>query len=83
MNPYEPEADWFTRDLEIHPLSSAPEPKRRFIPSKWEEKKCATTGSACFWLEDVLKSVEILLSQVGFQWQSIQGRRGYKDNSCS
>ena len=39
VNPYEPEADWFTREREIHPLSSAPEPKRRFIPSKWEEKK--------------------------------------------
>jgi len=39
VNPYEPEADWFTRDVEIHPLHSAPEPKRRFMPSKWEEKK--------------------------------------------
>ncbi|KAK9829975.1 hypothetical protein WJX72_008983 [[Myrmecia] bisecta] len=39
VNPYEPEVDWFTRETEIHPLSSAPEPKRRFIPSKWEEKK--------------------------------------------
>lgn len=39
VNPYEPEVDWFTRDLELHPLSSAPEPKRRFQPSKWEEKK--------------------------------------------
>ncbi len=33
--------DWFTRDKEIHSLSQAPEPKRRFMPSKWEEKKCA------------------------------------------
>jgi ribosome biogenesis protein ERB1 len=39
VNPYEPEVDWFTRDVELHPLSSAPEPKRRFQPSKWEEKK--------------------------------------------
>lgn len=23
----------------IHPLSSAPEPKSRFVPSKWEHKK--------------------------------------------
>jgi len=23
----------------IHPLSNAPEPKRRFVPSKWEAKK--------------------------------------------
>ena len=41
VNPFEPEIDWFTRDKEIHPLSAAPEPKRRFMPSKWEEKKCA------------------------------------------
>lgn len=34
--------DWFTRDKEIHSLSQAPEPKRRFMPSKWEEKKCVT-----------------------------------------
>ena len=39
VNPYEPEVDWFTRDVEPMPLSAAPEPKRRFIPSKWEEKK--------------------------------------------
>ncbi|GAB4816894.1 hypothetical protein N2152v2_003940 [Parachlorella kessleri] len=39
VNPYEPEVDWFTRDVEVMPLSGAPEPKRRFIPSKWEEKK--------------------------------------------
>ena len=24
---------------QVMPLSAAPEPKRRFIPSKWEEKK--------------------------------------------
>jgi ribosome biogenesis protein ERB1 len=39
VNPFEPENDWFTRDPEIMPLSGAPEPKRRFIPSKWEEKR--------------------------------------------
>ena len=39
VDPYEPEVDWFTRDVEVMPLSAAPEPKRRFIPSKWEEKK--------------------------------------------
>ncbi|KAL4425519.1 hypothetical protein ABPG75_009535 [Micractinium tetrahymenae] len=39
VDPYEPEVDWFTRDVEVMPLSGAPEPKRRFIPSKWEEKK--------------------------------------------
>ncbi len=40
VNPFEPEIDWFTRDKEISSLSAAPEPKRRFMPSKWEEKKC-------------------------------------------
>ena len=39
INPYEPEVNWFSDDKEIMPLSAAPEPKRRFIPSKWEEKK--------------------------------------------
>lgn len=39
VDPFEPEVDWFTRDVEVMPLSGAPEPKRRFIPSKWEEKK--------------------------------------------
>jgi ribosome biogenesis protein ERB1 len=38
-NPFEPENDWFTRNVEVMPLSGAPEPKRRFIPSKWEEMK--------------------------------------------
>lgn len=39
MNPYPEESDWFTRDTEVMPLTGAPEPKRRFVPSKWEEKK--------------------------------------------
>ncbi|KAI3438768.1 hypothetical protein D9Q98_001186 [Chlorella vulgaris] len=39
VNPYEPEVDWFTRDVEVMPFNAAPEPKRRFVPSKWEEKK--------------------------------------------
>jgi hypothetical protein len=39
VNPYEPEVDWFARDVEVMPLRGGPEPKRRFIPSKWEEKK--------------------------------------------
>lgn len=36
MQPY---VDWFKWDDAKHPLSNAPEPKRRFIPSKWESKK--------------------------------------------
>jgi len=39
VNPYPDENDWFTREQEMMPLSGAPEPKRRFTPSKWEEKK--------------------------------------------
>ena len=36
----EPEyVDYYTRDRMIMPLSSTPEPKRRFIPSKWERMK--------------------------------------------
>lgn len=39
VDPYPDENDWFTRHREYMPLSAAPEPKRRFTPSKWEEKK--------------------------------------------
>jgi len=39
--PYEPTIEWFTgKGKEMAtPLTRAPEPKRRFIPSKWEHKK--------------------------------------------
>lgn len=39
FDPYAPSVDWFKWDDAKHPLSNAPEPKRRFIPSKWESKK--------------------------------------------
>jgi ribosome biogenesis protein ERB1 len=39
VNPYEPWVDHFTQDVEVQPIHSAPEPKRRFIPSKWEHKR--------------------------------------------
>ncbi|KAL3697695.1 hypothetical protein R1sor_011771 [Riccia sorocarpa] len=39
VNPYEEYTDWFEWEDKGHPLSNAPEPKRRFIPSKWEAKK--------------------------------------------
>ncbi|XVF58601.1 hypothetical protein PTKIN_Ptkin07bG0079500 [Pterospermum kingtungense] len=39
FDPYEPYVYWFKWDDAKHPLSNAPEPKRRFIPSKWESKK--------------------------------------------
>ncbi|XP_020221436.1 ribosome biogenesis protein BOP1 homolog [Cajanus cajan] len=39
FDPYQDYVDWFKWDDAKHPLSNAPEPKRRFIPSKWEAKK--------------------------------------------
>ncbi|CAK8564285.1 unnamed protein product [Lathyrus sativus] len=39
FDPYPAYVDWFKWDDAKHPLSNAPEPKRRFIPSKWEAKK--------------------------------------------
>ncbi|KAF3452624.1 hypothetical protein FNV43_RR03057 [Rhamnella rubrinervis] len=39
FDPHAPYVDWFKWDGAKHPLSNAPEPKRRFIPSKWEHKK--------------------------------------------
>ncbi|KAI8611552.1 NUC169 domain-containing protein [Chytriomyces sp. MP71] len=38
-DPYEPAVDWFSSKTEIAPLSAAPEPKSRFIPSKNEAAK--------------------------------------------
>ncbi|XP_057495260.1 ribosome biogenesis protein BOP1 homolog isoform X2 [Actinidia eriantha] len=39
FDPHASYVDWFTWEDSKHPLSNAPEPKRRFIPSKWESKK--------------------------------------------
>eukprot|EP00891_Asterochloris_glomerata_P004761 jgi/Astpho2/4761/fgenesh1_pm.00067_%23_71_t len=39
VNPFEPETHWYTNDKQLMPLSARPEPKRRFRPSQWEEKK--------------------------------------------
>lgn len=39
INPYEPTIEWFTSKTEIMPLTAAPEPKSRFMPSKHEAKK--------------------------------------------
>ncbi|KAG2013904.1 WD repeat/BOP1NT protein [Coprinopsis cinerea AmutBmut pab1-1] len=40
-DPYEPMVEWFTGKgkEEIMPLSAAPEPKRRWVRSKWEKQK--------------------------------------------
>ncbi|CAK7357107.1 unnamed protein product [Dovyalis caffra] len=39
FDPYAPYVDWFKWEDAKHPLSNAPEPKSRFIPSKSEAKK--------------------------------------------
>ncbi|KAM9905764.1 hypothetical protein OXX79_001950 [Metschnikowia pulcherrima] len=39
IDPYEPMIEWFTSKTEVMPLSAAPEPKRRFMPSKHEAKR--------------------------------------------
>lgn len=55
--------DWFKWDDAKHPLSNAPEPKRRFIPSKWEAKKVmvrrpsfnlCTTMKEVNWMEIIM-----------------------------
>ncbi|KAI4143495.1 MAG: hypothetical protein LQ340_006981 [Diploschistes diacapsis] len=38
-DPYPPTVEWFTSKVEEMPLSAAPEPKRRFVPSKHEAKR--------------------------------------------
>ena len=38
-DPYEPTAEYFSSRTETMPLSAAPEPKRRFVPSKHEAKR--------------------------------------------
>ncbi|RIB16015.1 ribosome biogenesis protein ERB1 [Gigaspora rosea] len=38
-DPYEPTIEWFTSKPEVMPLNATPEPKRRFVPSKWEAKR--------------------------------------------
>jgi len=45
-DPYQPTVEWFTGKgkEEIMPLSAAPEPKRRWIPSKWEKQKVCFNG---------------------------------------
>lgn len=38
---YEPWVDFFTKTVQVMPINAAPEPKRRFQPSKWEAQKVA------------------------------------------
>lgn len=45
FDPYQETIEWFTGpgNERTMPLSAAPEPKRRFVPSKWEHKKVSRT----------------------------------------
>lgn len=47
-DPYEPTIEWFTGKgkEEVMPLSAAPEPKRRWVPSKWEKQKVSDRTTA-------------------------------------
>lgn len=38
IDPFEPEDDYYTRHRLVSPINAAPEPKRRFMPSKWEDR---------------------------------------------
>ena len=49
FDPYAPTIEWFTgkgREMTM-PLTSRPEPKSRFIPSKWEHKKVGKICKCC------------------------------------
>lgn len=39
---YAPTIEYFSSKVMDTPLSGRPEPKRRFVPSKWEHKKVRT-----------------------------------------
>mmetsp|Transcript_18446 Transcript_18446/g.51668 ORF Transcript_18446/g.51668 Transcript_18446/m.51668 type:complete len:718 (-) Transcript_18446:1514-3667(-) len=39
VDPFPEYNDFFTKDRELHPVLNLPEPKSRFVRSKWEEKK--------------------------------------------
>ncbi|KAI9030437.1 ribosome biogenesis protein BOP1 [Hyaloraphidium curvatum] len=39
VDPFEPTIEWYTSKVMETPLNAATEPKRRFIPSKWEGKR--------------------------------------------
>jgi hypothetical protein len=39
IEPYEDLVDWYSNVTDTTPMQNGPEPKRRFMPSKWEEKK--------------------------------------------
>ena len=47
-DPYEPTTEWFTGKgkEEIMPISGALQPKRRWVPSKWERQKVTKQTNA-------------------------------------
>lgn len=58
FNPYQDTIEWFTGkgNERVMPLSAAPEPKRRFVPSKWEHKKvsfCYAWPVSEVWADDI------------------------------
>lgn len=59
-DPYEPTIEWFTGEgrERAMPLSAAPEPKRRFVPSKWEHKKvCSLLLLILLWVKLMTRQV--------------------------
>jgi len=46
---YAPTVEWFSSKKEIMPLSSAPEPKRRFVPSRHEAKRVGFPTLGLLW----------------------------------
>ena len=39
VDPYADHHDWYSNTVDPFPVSAAPQPKRRFMPSVWEERK--------------------------------------------
>ena len=46
FDPYQDTVEWFTSKTEIHPVRNLPEPKSRFVPSKWEGAKIMAIARA-------------------------------------
>ncbi|RDX91898.1 Ribosome biogenesis protein BOP1-like protein, partial [Mucuna pruriens] len=65
FDPYQDYVDWFKWDDAKHPLSNAPEPKRRFIPSKWEAKKVTIPS---FTSVEMIQARQI--EKIGFSYHS-------------
>ena len=60
-DPYEPTVEWFTGKgkEEIMPISAVPEPKRRWVPSKWEKQKvCVRPCCTCSGLTEIVIGYE-------------------------